>query len=74
MNLFLTHFAVNEKAILCNHINVKVVYCHNCSFQNKFSTSCKSNTKTKISDVNLRGTLAIISLSGGDFSLKKFYH
>ena len=41
------------------------VYCHNCNFQNEYSTSCKSNTKTKVSDVNLRGTLAIISAGGG---------
>ena len=48
------------------------VYCHNCSFQNKYSTSCKSNTKAKVSDVNLRGTLAIISAGGGHSFLKKF--
>ena len=24
------------------------VYCHSCSFQNEYSTSCKSNTKTKV--------------------------
>ena len=49
-----------------------VVYCHNCNFQNEYSTSCKSNTNTKVSDVNLRGTLAIISAGGGHSSLKKF--
>ena len=42
-----------------------VVYCHNCNFQNEYSTSCKSNTKTEVSDVNLRGTLAITSAGGG---------
>ena len=79
MNLFLTHFAVNAKAILWNYIKKTLrekdlmnVYCHNCSFQNKYSTSCKSNTKGKVSDVNLRGTLAIISAGGGHSSLKKF--
>ena len=49
-----------------------VVYCHNCNFQNEYLTSCKSNTKTKVSDVNLRRILAIISAGGGHSSLKKF--
>ena len=48
------------------------VYCHNCNFQNEYSASSKSNTKAKVSDVNLRGTLAIISAGGGHSSLKKF--
>ena len=48
-----------------------VVYCHNFNFQNEYLTLCKSNTKTKVSDVNLQGTLAIISAGGGHSSLKK---
>ena len=49
-----------------------VVYCHNCNFQNEYSTSCKSNRK-KVSNVNLRGTLAIISAGNGHSLLKRFY-
>ena len=49
-----------------------VVYCRNCNFQNEYSTSCKSNTKTEVSDVNLRGIVAIISAGGGHSSLKMF--
>ena len=49
-----------------------VVDCHNCNFQNEYSTSCKSNTKTTVSGVNLRETLAIISTGGGHSSPKKF--
>ena len=48
-----------------------VVYCHNCNFYNEHSTSCKSNTKPKVSDVNVRGTVAIISVAAGHSLHKK---
>ena len=50
-----------------------VVCCHNCIFQNEYSAPCKSNTKTKVSDINLRGTLLIISAGGGHSSLKTIF-
>ena len=58
------------------------MYCHNCGYEKKFSTSgcyeykdtaCVStNVSRKISDINLRASYAIVSAGGGHTSLSKF--
>ena len=58
------------------------LYCHNCGYEKKFSTSCcyeykdtacvSTNVSRKISDINLRTSYAIVSAGGGHTSLSKF--
>ena len=58
------------------------LYCHNCGYEKKFSTSCSFKSKDtasvstnvrNISDINLRASYAIISAAGGGHtSLSKF--
>ena len=58
------------------------MYCHNCGYEKKFSTSCSFESKDtasvstnvrNISDINLRASYAIISAAGGGHtSLSKF--
>ena len=67
-----------SRAGLKEYLNL---YCHNCGYEKKFSTSCSFESKDtasvstnvrNISDINLRASFAIISAGGGHTSLSKF--
>ena len=71
------HQIDTSQAGLKEYLNL---YCHNCGYEKKFSTSCSFESKDtasvstnvrNISDINLRASYAIISAGGGHTSFSK---
>ena len=72
MNLFLTYFAVNEKAILCNHINVKLFIAIIAVFRMNIQHRVNQTRKQKYQMLIYEGHLLQFLFQVEIFHLKSF--